>query len=110
MGVSVVCLMIGTIITAFHANEPEVVLLPTSRYAAVRQTISDWATGRAGPKGCSADEFAASIVDDVLGSAGGLVWKGPNSAAVKFVSRWCPVWLLVRYPAVSLLVLCIVLL
>ncbi|KAB8263692.1 hypothetical protein BDV32DRAFT_146508 [Aspergillus pseudonomiae] len=67
LGVSVVCLMIGTITTAFHANEPEVVLLPTSRYAAVRQTISDWATGRAGPKGCSADEFAASIVDDVLG-------------------------------------------
>ncbi|GAB1196644.1 hypothetical protein APSETT444_005918 [Aspergillus pseudonomiae] len=96
LGVSVVCLMIGTITTAFHANEPEVVLLPTSRYAAVRQTISDWATGRAGPKGCSTDDFAASIVDDVLGSAGGLVWKGPNTAAVKFVSRWCPVWLLDR--------------
>ncbi|KAB8274697.1 hypothetical protein BDV30DRAFT_225615 [Aspergillus minisclerotigenes] len=95
-GVTVVCLMSGTITTAFHANEPEVVLLPTSQYAAIRQTISDWATGRAGPKGCSADEFAASIVDDVLGSTGGLVWKGPNSAAVQFVSRLCPTWHLVR--------------
>ncbi|KAB8224451.1 oxidoreductase [Aspergillus novoparasiticus] len=95
-GVTVVCLMASTITTAFHANEPEVVLLPTSRYAAIRLTISDWATGRAGPKGCSADEFAASIVDDVLGSTGGLVWKGPNSAAVQFVSRWFPTWLLVR--------------
>ncbi|GLA28829.1 hypothetical protein AnigIFM63326_006421 [Aspergillus niger] len=50
LGVSVLCIMAGTITTDFHANEPEVVLLPTSRYAAIGQTISDWATGRAGPK------------------------------------------------------------
>ncbi|GMG07353.1 unnamed protein product [Aspergillus oryzae var. brunneus] len=106
-GVTVVCLMAGTVTTAFHANEPEVVLLPTSRYAAIRQTISDWATGRAGPKGCSADEFAASTVDDVLGSTGGLVWKGPNSAAVQFVSRWCPTWLLVRLSPFSWSTVCL---
>lgn len=90
--------MAGTITTDFHANEPEVVLLPTSRYAAIRQTISDWATGRAGPQGCSADEFANLIAGDVLGSSsanGGLVWKGPNSAAVEFMARWCPGGLLV---------------
>ncbi|OJI79657.1 hypothetical protein ASPTUDRAFT_33926 [Aspergillus tubingensis CBS 134.48] len=99
LGVSVLCIMAGTITTDFHANEPEVVLLPTSRYAAIRQTISDWATGRAGPQGCSADDFANSIAGDVLGSSsanGGLVWKGPNSAAVKFMARWCPGGLLDR--------------
>ncbi|KAE8137481.1 hypothetical protein BDV38DRAFT_271326 [Aspergillus pseudotamarii] len=83
LGVAVVCLMAGTITTAFHANEPEV-------------TISDWGTGRVGPKGCSADEFAASIVDDVLGSTSRLVWKGPYSPAVRFLSHWCPLWLLDR--------------
>ncbi|PYH38148.1 SDR family oxidoreductase [Aspergillus neoniger CBS 115656] len=99
LGVSVLCIMAGTITTNFHANEPEVVLLPTSRYAAIRQTISDWATGRAGPQGCSADDFANSIAGDLLGSSsanGGLVWKGPNSAAVKFMARWCPGGLLDR--------------
>ncbi|KAA8641735.1 SDR family oxidoreductase [Aspergillus tanneri] len=73
-----------------------VVLPPTSRYAAIREIISNWATGRAIPKGASAEEFAESIVDNVLGSSGGLVWKGPNSLAVRFVSQWCPAWLLDR--------------
>jgi hypothetical protein len=37
-------------------------------------------------------------VQDVLGAGAGLVWKGPNSGAVRFVSRWCPGWLLVSLP------------
>lgn len=36
LGISVLCIMAGTITTDFHANEPKVVLLPTSRYAAIR--------------------------------------------------------------------------
>ncbi|RDH37662.1 hypothetical protein BDQ94DRAFT_166820 [Aspergillus welwitschiae] len=78
---------------------PGIVLLPTFWYAAIRQPISDWATGWAGPQGGSADEFANLIAGDVLGSSsanGGLVWKGPNSAAVKFMARWCPGRLLDR--------------
>ncbi|EAW19007.1 SDR family oxidoreductase [Aspergillus fischeri NRRL 181] len=100
LGVGVVCLMVGTVSTSFHDNEPRVVLPAGSRYAAIRDVISQWATGQAGPKGCSVAEFAESIVDDVLGAkgsgSGGLVWKGPNSAAVRILSRWCPVWLLDR--------------
>ncbi|KAH8429914.1 SDR family oxidoreductase [Aspergillus melleus] len=95
-GVRVVCIMAGSVTSAFHANEPEVILPPTSRYAAIRQMISDRATGRDDLKRCSADEFAASIVDDVLGTAGGVVWKGPYSALVKFLSRWCPAIILDR--------------
>ncbi|THC88371.1 hypothetical protein EYZ11_012181 [Aspergillus tanneri] len=87
LGVDVVCLMVGIITTAFYTNVPEVVLPPTSRYAAIREIISNWATGRAIPKGASAEEFAESIVDNVLGSSGGLVWKGPNSLADRMVSK-----------------------
>ncbi|RLM01934.1 hypothetical protein CFD26_108407 [Aspergillus turcosus] len=98
LGVGVVCLMVGTVKTSFHDNEPRVVLPAGSRYAVIRDIISQWATGQAGPKGCSVDEFANSIAEDVLGAggSGGLVWKGPNSAAVRILSRWCPSWLLDR--------------
>lgn len=106
LGVAVVCLMVGTVSTSFHDNEPRVVLPAGSRYAAIRDVISQWATGQAGPKGCSVEEFAESIVEDVLGAkgsgSGGLVWKGPNSAAVRILSRWCPSWLLVSYEFTSL--------
>ncbi|KAL4771914.1 hypothetical protein BDW60DRAFT_188670 [Aspergillus nidulans var. acristatus] len=92
--VSVVCVMLGTIATSFHANEPQVVLSASSWYAAIKATISRWASGEAGPKGGSVDDAARLIVQDVLGAGAGLVWKGPNSGAVRFVSRWCPGWLL----------------
>ncbi|KAE8154394.1 hypothetical protein BDV25DRAFT_126495 [Aspergillus avenaceus] len=95
LGVSVLTIMVGTVTTTFHANEPEVILPPTSRYTAIRDTISQWATGKAGPKGCSVTEFAELIVDDVLGG-NGVIWRGPNSGAVWFVSRWFPSWLLDR--------------
>ncbi|PYI24903.1 hypothetical protein BP00DRAFT_462252 [Aspergillus indologenus CBS 114.80] len=99
-GVEVVCVMAGTVATAFHANEPEVVLPSGSPYAAVRRFISDWATGRAGPQnGCSPDAFAKALVEEVVlaeTAAAGLVWLGPNSAVVRFLARWCPAGLLDR--------------
>jgi hypothetical protein len=53
--------MVGTISTPFHANEPTVVLPPSSRYAVIKDTISRWATGEAGPKGVSVEELAESL-------------------------------------------------
>ncbi|KAL4786387.1 hypothetical protein BJX76DRAFT_365781 [Aspergillus varians] len=94
LGVSVLCLMLGTVTTSFHANEPPVVLPEVSRYTAIRETISRWATGQAGPKGCSVEEAAVLIGDAVIGGASGLVWKGPNSGAVRLLAKWCPVGLL----------------
>ncbi|XRM46641.1 hypothetical protein ABZX51_009671 [Aspergillus tubingensis] len=94
LGVSVATLMIGTVTTPFHANEPTFTLPPSSRYAAIAQTISRWASGEASPKGCSAQELADLILSDVLGTTGnGMFWRGPNSGAVKFVSQWVPGWL-----------------
>lgn len=96
LGVSVATLMIGTVTTPFHANEPRFTLPPNSRYAAIAETISRWASGEASPKGCSAQELADLILPDVLGTTGhGMFWRGPNSGAVKFVSQWVPGWLAV---------------
>ncbi|PYH65852.1 SDR family oxidoreductase [Aspergillus vadensis CBS 113365] len=94
LGVSVATLMIGTVTTPFHANEPTFTIPPSSRYAAIAQTISRWASGEASPKGCSAQELVDLILPDVLGTTGnGMFWRGPNSGAVKFVSQWVPGWL-----------------
>ena len=97
LGVHVTCVMTGTIKTALHANEPEVVLPSSSRYAAIRRTISNWTTGQAGPQGTSVDQFAESIVHTIVGpnAASGLVWRGPMSSIVRIASCWCPAWLLV---------------
>ncbi|KAK4236590.1 hypothetical protein C8A03DRAFT_35489 [Achaetomium macrosporum] len=90
-GVTVVTVMVGTVTTPFHANEPEVVLPPKSRYAAIRDTINRWAKGEAGPKGGSPEELAKSLVPDIVGKEKkAQVWKGANSGAVKFMSRWVP--------------------
>ena len=104
-GVSVLTVLVGTVSTPFHANEPDVELPPTSRYALIRDTISKWAKGEAGPKGGSPDELAASLVNDVVGDGkSGQIWKGANSGAVKFVSRWVPTSMAVSQPQLILLV------
>ncbi|RAH43705.1 SDR family oxidoreductase [Aspergillus brunneoviolaceus CBS 621.78] len=91
-GVGVVCVMAGTVATAFHANEPEVLLPPASWYAPIRRIIADWATGRAGPRnGSSPDEFAKVLVEDVV-----LAETLPAGAAARLLARWCPVGLLDR--------------
>ena len=96
LGVSVVTLLVGNVNTPFYANQPSLELPQNSYYLAVKSTIARWATGEASPKGTSADEFAESVMDDVVGvKKGGVVWKGPNSFAVWFVTRCLPRFILV---------------
>ncbi|KAA8651868.1 hypothetical protein EYZ11_004182 [Aspergillus tanneri] len=96
LGVSVVTLMVGMVLTSLHGNEPVFVLPASSRYVLIKDIIARWAAGMAGPKGCSTGVFAESIVDAVLGDAhikGGRVWKGPHSWVVRFGSMFAPRWL-----------------
>jgi NAD(P)-dependent dehydrogenase (short-subunit alcohol dehydrogenase family) len=95
--VSVVTIMVGTVTTGFHANEPDVVLPRGSRYSLIQDTINRWAKGLAGPKGGSSREFAESIVEDIVGSGNAVLWRGANSGAVKFASAWLPRSLLVSF-------------
>ncbi|RFU81868.1 nadph-dependent 1-acyldihydroxyacetone phosphate reductase [Trichoderma arundinaceum] len=90
-GVSVVTVMLGTVATSFHANEPTPELPATSYYTAILDTITKWAKGEAGPKGGSAQDLVDSIIPDIVADGrSGVVWRGANSGAVKFVSRWVP--------------------
>jgi short-subunit dehydrogenase len=93
--VSVVTIMVGTVGTAFHANEPDVVLPQLSRYRSIQDTINRWAKGLAGPQGGSVEQFAESVAEDIVGNGNAIVWRGANSSAVKFASSWLPWSLLV---------------
>lgn len=96
-GVSVVTIMLGTVATDFHANEPTPELPATSYYSAILDTITKWAKGEAGPKGGSTQALVDSVVSDILDGRSGVVWRGANSGAVKFLSRWMPGSVLVSF-------------
>lgn len=89
--------MTGTVTTSFHSNEGALELPPSSRYAAIKDTIARWATGEATPQGCSAEELAARLVNDIVGpKKTGQVWRGPNSSSVRVIFQWLPGWVWVR--------------
>jgi short-subunit dehydrogenase len=103
-GVHVQTVMVGSIRTTFWANEPAFVLPAQSRYQAIRSTIAKWASGEALPKGIKVEDFAENLVKDVLSRRGGQIWRGPNSLAVSFCSKYLPKFVMVRlyFPFVSL--------
>lgn len=95
-GVSVVTVMLGRVVTPFHANEPEFRLPPGSRYAPIESTIARWSRGEPGPKAGSVEALVAELVDDVVVSQSTApVWKGAWAGLLKFLSGWVPEWLLV---------------
>ncbi|UNI16814.1 hypothetical protein JDV02_003214 [Purpureocillium takamizusanense] len=90
LGVSMTTVYLGTVATSFHANEPAPELPPGSRYTSILDTITKWAKGESGPKAGSMKDLVDSVFPDILGEKGGIVWRGPNSGAVRFLSRWMP--------------------
>ncbi|KAJ5313233.1 uncharacterized protein N7443_000117 [Penicillium atrosanguineum] len=52
IGINVLTVMVGTVTTSFHYNEPEVLLPNSSHFLGARDTIAQRATGQVGPKGC----------------------------------------------------------
>jgi NAD(P)-dependent dehydrogenase (short-subunit alcohol dehydrogenase family) len=92
IGINVLTVMVGTVTTSFHYNEPEVSIPNSSYFLGARDIITQLATGQAGPKGCPVQAFADSIVDDIMGKTG-MIWRGPYSKILWFASKWMPQWL-----------------
>ncbi|GFP54598.1 hypothetical protein ACSS6W_002421 [Trichoderma asperelloides] len=91
LGVSVVTIMLGTVATPFHANEPTPELPAASYYSSILDTITQWAKGQAGPKGGPAQDVVDAMIPDIVAEGrNGVVWRGANSTAVWFGSRWLP--------------------
>lgn len=92
IGINVLTVMVGTVTTSFHSNEPEVSIPSSSNYLRAQDTIAQLASGQAGPKGCPVQAFADSIVNEIMGKSG-IIWRGPNSKLLWFASKWMPQWL-----------------
>lgn len=101
-GVGVITILAGLLETHFHSSDMQFKLMPESRYAPIESIIEGWANGRAKPKGQTAEDFAASIAEDILGRGrGGLVWKGPNAGSIRWASKFFPQSLMVSATATS---------
>ncbi|KAJ6093514.1 NAD(P)-binding protein [Penicillium sp. IBT 16267x] len=92
LGINVLTVMVGTVTTSFHSNEPEFSIPSSSHFLGAGDTIAQWASGQAGPKGCPVQAFADSIVDDIMGKSG-MIWRGSYSKVLWFASKWMPQWL-----------------
>ncbi len=91
--VSVVTIMAGVVTTHFHDNEPGFKLPEGSLYAPIEEIIAGWASGKSKPRGCTPEQFAESLVGEVVGDGkSGMVWKGPHAAGIKFLLNWLPSW------------------
>ncbi|KAM3446852.1 hypothetical protein MY3296_009261 [Beauveria thailandica] len=94
-GVTVACIITGTVATRFHANEGDFSLPATSLYADILDTIALWARGAVGPDQGTVDDYVTQILPDVLaGSRGGKLWRGANAGAAWFASTWLPDYVL----------------
>ncbi|KAK7754269.1 hypothetical protein SLS62_003847 [Diatrype stigma] len=92
-GVSVVTIMTGIVNTHFHANEPDFILPEGSRYEPIKEIVTSWATGESKPSGGSAEQFAESILGDIVGDGkGGVVWRGRYAGSTRFFVNWLPTW------------------
>lgn len=85
--------MAGVITTHFHDNEPSFKLPEGSLYGPIEEIIAGWASGKSKPQGCTPEQFAESLVGDVVDDGkSGMVWKGPHAGGIKFLAKWLPSW------------------
>lgn len=90
-GVTVITLMAGVIATNFDANATNFHLPRDSYYYPIEDIMSKWASGELKGKGCSAQEFAQSVVGDVEGKTNtGYAWRGTNAALVRTLKTYAP--------------------
>jgi hypothetical protein len=69
--VNINTIMAGLVDSKFDANDRvgNFTLAPNSRYTTIKDIIATWASGLAIPKGCSAEAFAETLTEDIVGDS-----------------------------------------
>ncbi|OCL05911.1 oxidoreductase [Glonium stellatum] len=93
-GVKVVTVITGSVQSNIFANAPEHHLPPGSRYASAEKAIANRAAGKDVKQHSTPEEFARSLVSDVLGGASGKVYRGKMSTMVRVVSTYMPTFII----------------
>jgi hypothetical protein len=91
--------MAGVVKSNFDASVSDFSLPPGSYYTHIEKTISGWATGEAKkPEGVTAEEFAKSLIEDIVGDRGkkgGKIWTGSFSTVAKWAVSLIPTSIMV---------------
>ncbi len=85
-GIKVVTVVTGTVGSRLLLNAPEVRLPPTSPYLAVEKNVIARRTGEDTGRGMKAKKYVAKAVNDVLGGANGLTYRGTWASMAGYIT------------------------
>ncbi|KAE8137387.1 hypothetical protein BDV38DRAFT_292841 [Aspergillus pseudotamarii] len=95
-GVKVVTVTAGTVQTNIFRPVEEVPLPPNSMYKAASKEMAAVANGKFVQGSMDPAEFAKRVVDDVLGGATGVIWRGTMATIARIMYTILPTWLMDR--------------
>ena len=97
-GVNVVTAITGLVESNLATNLQDFHLPAKSLYLPIKKEIEAQALEKPGvlPSKMALDVYAERVVNDVLGGATGLIWRGGMATAIRFGSKLLPMWIWVR--------------
>ncbi|KAK9482080.1 hypothetical protein V1527DRAFT_477521 [Lipomyces starkeyi] len=99
-GVKVLTVVTGVVESNFFENTPEYKLPATSRYKPIEARIATRARGEDYQSRMNAQKYAHRVVNDVLQSASGKIYRGKMASIVRYASAYLPTfvldWLLLK--------------
>lgn len=109
-GVRVITVISGAVESKVFQNGAPLQLPENSFYTPAQKEIAERAAGKDTEKVApvKVDDYARTLVGDILGGAHGKVYRGRSATLVSFLSGWMPTFLFVSCPVplpISLLVL-----
>ncbi|PYI09439.1 NAD(P)-binding protein [Aspergillus sclerotiicarbonarius CBS 121057] len=94
-GVKVVTVMTGLVGSNLWTKAPDLDL-KGSMYEPAKKEIMDMATGQVVKDPMAPSEYATRVVDDLLGGASGLIWRGKMASITWFLTSFMPTWVMDR--------------
>jgi 1-acylglycerone phosphate reductase len=95
LGVQVVTVITGAVSTKLHINAPDHHLPDSSFYIAASSEIAARVSNEDVPKHSKPEDFARSLVGDLLAGTSGKVYRGEMASTVRFASKFLPASFLV---------------
>ena len=96
-GVKVVTVITGSVESNIFVNAPEHHLPPGSLYGSAEKAIANRATGKDVNQHSTREDFAHSLVSDILGGASGKVYRGKMSTTARLVLTYMPTFIIVSW-------------
>ena len=89
----------GAVESKIFANGAPPRLLEDSLYAQVERKFAQMAAGKDTEKDYNTfKEYPRALVGDLLGGAGGKVYRGEGASMVRSLTSWMPAFFLVSFP------------